>query len=314
LRTPIISAPDVQQITPAQNLFLTISALEPGGANVVLKAENLPAGASFDTQTGAFSWKPLESQIGVHTIGFTATSSAGAASTRAMRVEVGSGKPAADTLGNAATPGRGPACSPGALASISGKWLTRSATDVGGTSVKVNGQEVPVLYSSPRRIDFQCPAVQPGTALEVLVENPAGAAVPLKALVQTLTPGIFSLDRSGERQGLVTIGETANLAMQRNAKTTGQPAQPGDTLVIWMTGLGLEPERHGMFVKIGDMLAEVERVREAPGSPGLQQVEMLVPQGVVFGNEVPISVQMLRPGGQWLESNTVTIAIEAVRR
>ena len=51
----------------------TVSAIDPDGNNFTLSALNLPSGASFDAQTGVFSWTPSLSQSGVHVVTFEAS-------------------------------------------------------------------------------------------------------------------------------------------------------------------------------------------------------------------------------------------------
>ena len=57
-----------------------------------------------------------------------------------------------------------------------------------GRKVKINGQAVPVLYSSAAQVDFLCPALDPGTQLSLVVETPAGLAGALTATMQKPLP------------------------------------------------------------------------------------------------------------------------------
>lgn len=51
---------------------LDIAARSNHGAAISYSAENLPAGANYDSQTGAFTWTPTGSQAGIHVITFIA--------------------------------------------------------------------------------------------------------------------------------------------------------------------------------------------------------------------------------------------------
>ena len=66
-------------------------------------------------------------------------------------------------------------------------------------------------------------------------------------------------------------------------------------------------------MKIGDIAGEVESVNAVPGSAGLYAIQTRVPAGTVFGDAVPVQIQIATPGGQF-NSNTVTAAIEPVRQ
>jgi hypothetical protein len=67
------------------------------------------------------------------------------------------------------------ACSPDAICSIFGKWLASQdwttsepsgyALRLGGTQVRINGEPVPILSSSPAKVSFLCPKLNPGTPL-----------------------------------------------------------------------------------------------------------------------------------------------------
>ena len=58
----------------ALNFIVTASDPDDDSANfVTLSATGLPAGAAFDSATGAFTWTPTEAQDGVYTVTFTAT-------------------------------------------------------------------------------------------------------------------------------------------------------------------------------------------------------------------------------------------------
>ncbi|HXA48890.1 MAG TPA: metallophosphoesterase, partial [Candidatus Acidoferrum sp.] len=119
---------------------------------------------------------------------------------------------------------------PGELVSIFGKGLatqTFSAqsyplpTVVGGASVMLNGTPLPLIYVSPGQINAQLPLDVRGSATLV---------------ASTL---------AGTSQASVTISDTAPavfpfgvLHADGRAVSTTAPAAPGETLVIYMTGLG----------------------------------------------------------------------------
>jgi len=62
--TPVFEFISNQSVVAANLLEFTISASDDDGDDLTYSASNLPSGASFDANTGIFSWTPLYSQIG----------------------------------------------------------------------------------------------------------------------------------------------------------------------------------------------------------------------------------------------------------
>ena len=60
-------------ITVNQFLAFSVSMIEPDGDPVTYAADPVPAGATFDPQTGIFSWTPVPAQAGTYAITFTAS-------------------------------------------------------------------------------------------------------------------------------------------------------------------------------------------------------------------------------------------------
>ena len=70
---PILNSIANQVINEESPLSFTICATDPDEDPITLSASGLPAGATFNTNTGTFSWTPTEVQDGVYTVTFTAT-------------------------------------------------------------------------------------------------------------------------------------------------------------------------------------------------------------------------------------------------
>jgi uncharacterized protein (TIGR03437 family) len=331
---PILTIPNDVDTVFGRLVSLTVSAVDPAGLTVVLSASGLPGGATFDPGTGEFSWTPGQSQQGVYSIAFTATNSAAASSTGNLTITVDSGKPIITDVHNAAS-GQSRACSPGSLASLSGRWLASSgppvadpsgaSMELGGTQVKINGEYVPVVYASTNRIDFVCPQTNPGTYLTVSAETEAGTAGPVSTMMYQETPGLYSLDGSGTGQGMVTLAGTSLLATGRTYLAQGQPAEPGDSIAIRATGIGTS-DSLWPTVKIGGIWAQVESLQAVPGTVGVYEITVEAPVGLQEGSAIPVVVSF--PAAEPLRaeplrrtdiqsaretgclSNTVTIAVE----
>jgi len=72
-RAPVILSPGAQELLEEETLQFTVSAIDPDSDSFSLAASNLPQGATFDPQTGLFTWTPSLSQEGIYTVTFTAT-------------------------------------------------------------------------------------------------------------------------------------------------------------------------------------------------------------------------------------------------
>ena len=208
------------------------------------------------------------------------------------------------------------------FASVQGSWLATpgsllaepsgAALELGGVTVKINGQAAPVLFSSASLVSFLCPALAPGTQLSLIVEPPAGATEPLTASMQAVSPTILSLDGSGQGQGLLSFSDTGELAMERNYRVNGHPAQPGDEVLIWATGLGGAASAETVLVKIGEVYAGVEAVQPVVGHAGLSAISVRVPLASIAGDAVPVQLELSTPDSGRVTSNTVTAAFESI--
>ncbi|HHE54317.1 MAG TPA: hypothetical protein ENL21_00945, partial [Caldithrix abyssi] len=70
-RKPVFDEIPTQTVKENEKLIFTVSATDPDeGSTLQFSAENLPAGAEFDEQSGAFNWQPGFDQQGEHQIVF----------------------------------------------------------------------------------------------------------------------------------------------------------------------------------------------------------------------------------------------------
>lgn len=297
LTAPILTVPPDQAVVPGNALNFSVSAVDPAGLPVTLSAASLPDGSSFNASGGSFSWTPTTAQQGTFSVSFTATNSASAFSTGQVTIHVDSGIPLITDIRNAASQSQ-PACSPGSVASIIGRWLTSAVQPVtdltgqsmslGGAQVLVNGAATPVVAVSWGRMDFLCPSAPPGTVLSISVQNGAGSSVPAQTTMQEVSLGAYTNDGSGQGQGTIFLVGTSLLATSRTYQSLGQPAQIGDAITVRVTGMG---DASGLpMVKIGDLYARADSVNPVSGMAGVYDIAVTVPPGVTDGQAIPISV------------------------
>ena len=306
---PVLFAPNTKFGRPGKAVEFTVTAANPAGAPVEVSADDLPVGASFDATTGRFTWVPGNSQIGEHHLTFHARNLAGVASSAEVSLHITS----VPTLYGS----QKLTCSPGAVAFLNGNGLgepdvalsdpSGSTSSLGGTRVRMNGEYLAVLSISPGQVSFLCPNYQPDTQIEATVETETGSAS-IAGTMQAASPMIFSMDGSGQNQGLVSFAESTALAMARNHELPAHPAQPGDQLLIWTSGIGSPAA--AMLVRFGEDSAEIEAVHPVPGYAGIYAIQVRVPAGAKTGDSVRAQVQVITPDARVFTSNQVTLAVE----
>jgi uncharacterized protein (TIGR03437 family) len=315
---PIITVPTSQLAKRAAAVHFKVTAADPANLPVQLAASNLPTGATFDSTNGEFEWIPSATQTGKRKVTVSATNSAAQSASAQVSIDVTSGEPA---LARAEQ-----VCSPGAVASLAGSWLAEAGVtasdpsgasmELGGTKATVNGQLVPILSASPTEVRFVCPSLATQTQLDVAVQTESGVSEALKVGMQSASPWLFSVGAAGQNQGLVSFVETTELAMPRSSQAPAHPAQPGDEILLWGTGFGSSNEVSPgtVSVKVGGVVAEVDSVHAVPGHAGVYTVQVRVPFPMVFGDDVPVQLQVIGPDGNLFNSNSITIAVEPVLR
>ncbi|MEI9972363.1 MAG: hypothetical protein WDO73_10120 [Ignavibacteriota bacterium] len=248
----------------------------------------------------------MATQIGVHSIGFTATDALGATTTASVPVDVESGDPVVTRIVNAASHAAEAACSPGALAMIEGRWLTEDT----GTKVWANGNATQIISASPTGLTILCPDSAPGTELQFAVQTARGVANPLSTTLQYATPGIFTLDGTGTGQGAIVLEGTSDVAMVRNRQVAGQPAMPGDRIQVFATGID---RLNDVTVQIGQVPVAAQSIDAVVNLPGLYRVVLTVPDAVSKDGDVSLWLAGNSPDGATSRSNAVSVVLEMVK-
>ncbi len=218
---------------------------------------------------------------------------------------------------NAASFVPGQAVAPGMEVAIYGAGLATNTVpassvplsmSLGTTSVTFNGVPAALYFVSDSQINAQMPwnvlqASQIPGSVNVVVTKGGVVSAPVAVSVAAAAPGIYSIP-PGAGYG-VAINADGTLAAPPNAipGLTTHPAKAGDILIVLATGLGAVnvPLANGAGpavttssivtpgALIGGQTAQVAFAGLAPGFPGINQLNIVVPAGV-SGNSVPIQL------------------------
>jgi uncharacterized protein (TIGR03437 family) len=233
---------------------------------------------------------------------------------------------------NSAYPTGGNVVAPGSLASLYGTSLAGATVladaappwpiRLGGTSMTMGGANVPLFFISPGQINFQVPY------FNITTPSPANLTITEGTLTTTITvtvtpyaPGLYTTNSQGTGQAAAIIAGTATIPAPSGAFPGARPAQKGEFVSLYCTGLGAVRNRPALgapspssplaataaapTVTVGGVNASVTFSGLAPGYVGLYQVNVQVPAGAPSGDAVPV---ILSIGGAI--ANTVTIAVQ----
>lgn len=220
---------------------------------------------------------------------------------------------------------------PGSIVAIFGTNLTdgsthndpsfdnnkRLRTSLAGAQVFVNNSLVPapIFFASPAQLVVQLPVDLTGTSASVQV-TVNGLTTPTKTFpIGAFSPGIFTLSSDGKGAGVITHADAAGTLVNAD-----NPVQPGETIIIFATGLGPVTPAVPTGATPGDttntvttptvtidgLPAQVQFSGLSGCCVGLNQINVLVPAAVHVGTNVNI---VLSIGGR--QSNTVTMPTKA---
>jgi uncharacterized protein (TIGR03437 family) len=188
--------------------------------------------------------------------------------------------------------------------------------------VLIGGVAAPLFAVYPTQINFQVPWQLSGqTQVPLTVTSGDRTSAPVMLTLAAQAPGIFVLNSAAQAAAL--IAGTASIVAPVGSYPGSRPAQPGEYITIYCTGLGsvsnqpatgavasttsLSPTSGASIaVSIGGVGAAVSFSGLAPGFLGLYQVNVQVPLKSPTGSAVPLTISMGGAG-----SNQATVAIVA---
>lgn len=175
------------------------------------------------------------------------------------------------------------------------------STSLGQSCLSVAGTPVPLLFVSGTQINAQLPNTVLGNE-NVTVHTPGGVSNSLAFEVNSAAPSVFLSGVAGTTTGLATVFRAAN----NQIVNATNPIRQGDTLVIWLTGMGLTSPAvtPGLAaptsplasvtvpptVTLGGTQLTVEYAGRAPGEVGVDQLNVFVPSSVTQGSSEPLVI------------------------
>ena len=199
---------------------------------------------------------------------------------------------------------------PGGLISVYGQQMSPVnlatseiplPTALGESCLTVNGVAVPLLFVSSQQINGQLPFNVDGNA-QMTLRTPGGISDNFNFSILPAAPSVFRSGIAGPDTGIATITRADNGQLI----TPTNPVHPGDSIVIWSTGLGhtSPPIDAGMpspsdplagavihpTVTLGGVGLDILYAGLTPGSVGLNQINATVPKSVPLGLSLPLVI------------------------
>ncbi len=174
----------------------------------------------------------------------------------------------------------------------------RLATTRAGVTVLFNDLPGPLLYVQQRQINVQVPYELAGqSSVRIVVRYLENSSAPVIVPLAAAAPGIFAASRG--------TGQAALLNQDSSLNSAANPAAPGSVVAIFLTGQGLTnpaavtgaltPAPYPVpvlevTVQIGGRNATTTFIGLAPELAGLLQINAVVPEETVPGDNVPLQV------------------------
>ncbi len=159
--------------------------------------------------------------------------------------------------------------------------------------VLINNRPAAIYYVSPTQLSALVPYETELTLAQIQVMNNGNASNTVTVFMNTTQPGVFTVPAGG-------VGYAAALHPDYSLVTSQSPAKPGETVAVFVTGLGdvspanpdgaagpanpLSQTTNTIQADINGNTATVGYAGLAPGLAGLYQVNITIPAGVSAGD------------------------------
>jgi len=193
--------------------------------------------------------------------------------------------------------------------------VTPFPTQLAGVRVLMGDIPLRLYYVSATQMNVLVPwSLLPGVSYELVFEKDGQVSAAVQVAIAAVKPGLFTLNQQGSGQAAALLAGTSTLA------GSASPVSRGGVLELYGTGFGAvdQPQSDGLpaslvqlvrtvapaSVTIGGRPATVLFTGLTPGTVGLYQVNVRVPDDAPSGSAVEVSVTQ-----QGVRSNTVTVAV-----
>jgi uncharacterized protein (TIGR03437 family) len=167
-------------------------------------------------------------------------------------------------------------------------------TTLGPVQVMINGVAAPIYYATPTLIEAIVPYETTGSIAQIQVINDGTTSNTVTTFVGLTAPGVFTQNQNGLGYG--SIQHSADYSLV----TPSNPAQPGETLLVYLTGLGAVnpsvgdgaaapsalPTTNTITASIGGASATVSFSGLAQDAVALYQVNVVVPTTATSGDNL----------------------------
>ena len=171
---------------------------------------------------------------------------------------------------------------------------TTFPTTLSGVTVTINGKLAPIYVVYPGQLSAIVPyETAPGVA-EIRVSRNGVLSNRITAFVNHTAPGVFAVPPTG-------LGYAAALHPDYSLVTPQNPARPGETIAVYLTGLGavsptvangaagpvspLAQTVESLDVRVGGQSAKIAFSGLAPLLRGLYQLNITIPSTVTAGDQ-----------------------------
>jgi uncharacterized protein (TIGR03437 family) len=197
-------------------------------------------------------------------------------------------------------------------------------TSLDGVSVTINGRRAFVSYISPGQVNAQVPSGLTAGPVQVAVTSGTQTSTGYQTSAASIVPGLLSTEQNvADTYALPVFPDYATFVLPTLvyppvppiAPLPFHPAKAGDTLIFYGIGFGnVDPDvpagqiatqpnalQGSLEVSIGGVMAQVVYAGLAPGSVGLYQFNVVVPDGVqgktgvdfrLNGNSLPLTLAL----------------------
>jgi uncharacterized protein (TIGR03437 family) len=157
-------------------------------------------------------------------------------------------------------------------------------TEMGNTSVRVNGRRAQMFYASPEQVNFYVPPETEVGLATVSVVNHDGFETRGTVRVVTSAPGIFTQSGTGSGEAIALDNFTLRPSPFDVTDARGDPGH----LIIFMTGVR---NAGNLAITIGGRTSIVESIVPSPDLPGLDQVHVVLSSSLKGKSSVPLLVE-----------------------